>query len=91
MDFIETKAIATGDEGIFEGIATAFNIVDRVGDVILPRAFSKSIREKGNSIPILAQHQADDVIGKAVITETSTALLVRGQLSLGLQSARDVE
>jgi len=54
------------DEGAFEGIASIFNKVDHGGDMILPGAYSKTIkerREQNRIIPFLWRHREEDVIG----------------------------
>jgi len=65
---------------------SAFNNLDSDGDIILPGAYKKTIREKGpsgaNRIKHLKQHDAYSVVGKPLeMTETSEGLLVTSQIS----------
>lgn len=50
---------AAAGSGTISGYASAFNVVDLVGDVVKPGAFKKTIREhKGTPIPLMARHFA---------------------------------
>jgi hypothetical protein len=80
---------AEGKPGRFQGRASVYGVVDAVGDVVMPGAFTRHLREKGNRLKVLNQHNPEDVIGMATLTDTDTALLANGQLLLDLQSARD--
>ena len=70
---LEAKATAT-DQGEFVAIAAAYS-VDRVGDRIVPGAFSKTIdhwRGSGKSIPLHWNHQGEpeDIIGSVDPSQT---------------------
>ncbi|WP_394621293.1 HK97 family phage prohead protease [Lentzea sp. JNUCC 0626] len=51
------------DEGVFEAIVSAFDVVDTYGDVVLPGAFTETLKEwadSGDPIPVLWSHAATD-------------------------------
>ena len=53
-------------EGVITGYAARFNVRDRVGDVILPGAFAKSLADRMplGKIPLLRQHDISSRIGR---------------------------
>jgi HK97 family phage prohead protease len=84
MDFkshlgeVEIKA-TTGQKGIIATVAgyfAAFGNVDSDGDIILPGAFAKTIKERGpegsNQIFHLLQHDAWSVLGKPTVLKEDT-------------------
>lgn len=85
---LEAKATAT-EQGSFVAIAAAYS-VDRVGDRIVPGAFSGSIARwqgAGKSVPLHWDHEGDpgSIIGSvdpAGMQETDEGLEVKGQLDL---------
>jgi len=81
------------DEGVIEGYASVFDVLDDQGDIVLPGAFTRTINAwaaKGRPIPVLWQHDAFAPIGAtASITEDSHGLRVRSQLVMGVQRARE--
>jgi HK97 family phage prohead protease len=85
----QLKAAPT-PEGIFEGYCAVFGNLDRVGDVILPGAFSNSLKTIGTSLPILWQHDITEVIGVCLdLTEDTNGLFVRGQLAIATEDGKD--
>lgn len=78
MDRIEIKAaFSVSDEGMIEGIAWPFGTPDRVGDEILPGAFTKAI----GPIPMMAFHDQKETVGVwDSISETAQGLVVKGRL-----------
>lgn len=76
---LEVK-LADGASGVFEGIASVYGNVDSYGDVVEPGAFSKSIKERGASVPILWQHDATKPIGSGQVFETSAGLGIKGRI-----------
>lgn len=93
---MERKAVpveikAAGESGSFTALASVFGNVDRVGDRMLPGAFTKTLekwRESGDPIPVILSHKHDDpmaMIGKADpndVVETNEGLIVQGQLDI---------
>lgn len=70
------------EDGEFEGYGAVFNNVDVANDIILPGAFTGSIRDKGvNSIKMLFQHDPAMPIGKWIeIKEDTHGLFVKGKI-----------
>jgi Escherichia/Staphylococcus phage prohead protease len=79
--------------GMFQGYAAVFSDVDSTGDVFLPGAFSKCLREKGASgIRMLWQHgrNSPDPVGEWThIKEDVHGLFVEGQLYMELAGAKE--
>jgi len=84
---LEIRSVDT-DLGIFEGYASVFNVVDTYGSSIQRGAFSKTLRERGDKIKVLWNHEEDDPIGKPLeMREDDHGLYVRAQLTRGVQKA----
>jgi uncharacterized protein len=83
----EVKAIA--EDGTFEGLAAVYGNTDLQGDVIAPGAFTRTLADHGNQVPLLWQHNMAAPIGKATLTDTPAGLAVKGKLALGVSVARD--
>lgn len=92
----ETKqtlsATTLSDDGRFEGYASLFNVPDLGNDVVMPKAFSATLRKRGASgIKMLWQHNAAEPIGIWVqIEEDHIGLKVSGRLNLEIGRAREV-
>lgn len=98
---VKVKATAADDPtleaGQFTALASVFNNVDAVGDVVMPGAFTadlKSWEESGDPIPVLWGHQMNDPnmnIGSVLnAQETETGLEVKAQLDLDNPIAQQV-
>lgn len=70
-------------DGSFVGLGAVYNNVDLGGDQIMPGAFTKTLQPAGRPITILWQHNSDQPIGQAKITDSPAGLRVEGQLVLG--------
>ncbi|WP_275782439.1 HK97 family phage prohead protease [Pararhizobium gei] len=55
------KSVA--EDGTFSGHGSVFGNIDRVNDVVVRGAFSKSLAARTNPIPILWMHRKDEPIG----------------------------
>ena len=75
------------DQGQFSGLASTYGNTDEQGDVVLPGAFARTLAEKGKQRPLLWQHK--DPIGLVTLRDSPAGLLADGQLSMGLQLAKD--
>lgn len=86
--------VNTADEatGIFTGYGSTFtNVPDDYGDVVDPGAFTKTLRDQGNRIKILWNHDVSEPIGKPLsIVQDENGLLVTGKLTPGVQRAAEV-
>src|SRR5688500_9581177 len=84
---IEFKA---DESGVVVGRASVYGVVDSYGDIVMPGAFSKHLRERGNTIKFLAQHDPTNVIGLATLSEKEDGLHFRAKLALDLPSAKEM-
>ena len=50
----------------FSGYASTFWVADSYGTAMAPGSFKKSIRERGDKIPVLWNHNSDDAVGKHI-------------------------
>lgn len=82
---------ATDDaKGTFEGLLSAYGVVDLVGDVVEKGAFSKTIAESGGSVPLLWQHDHKMPIGTLELEDREDGLWVKGELLIDeVQQARE--
>jgi HK97 family phage prohead protease len=98
---VQVKATAADDdtlqEGQFTALASVFNNVDAVGDVVMPGAFSadlKAWKKSGDPIPLLWGHQMADPdmnIGHVLeASETDAGLQITAQLDLDNPKAAQV-
>jgi uncharacterized protein len=83
---LEIKAVT--EEGSFEGLLSVYDVVDKGGDLVERGAFTKTIQEHGDSIPMLWQHKADSPIGKLTLADSDEGLRVKGQLLMELPDAQ---
>jgi HK97 family phage prohead protease len=70
------------DTGSFIGLAAVYGNVDLGDDIIAPGAFTKTLREKGNQVPILWQHDPREPIGIGTLTDSEKGLKIEGQLCM---------
>ena len=79
-------------EGSFRGYGAYFNNTDAYGDIILPGAFTDSVKRhyNGQTVKMLWQHDYTAPIGRwKTISEDDKGLYVHGQLELEVQKARE--
>ena len=76
-------------DGSFEGSLAVYNNIDLGGDLIEPGAFTNTIREHGNEVPLLWQHKSDKPIGLLTLIDGPGAIRVKGQLLMDLPEARN--
>lgn len=81
-----------GASGLFEGYASLFGLADLGGDVVVPGAFSESLRRRGAiQIKMLWQHDPAEPIGAwLAIEEDGKGLKVKGRLNLAVSRAREI-
>ena len=76
-------------EGVIEGYGAVFGNVDQGGDVILPGAFSDSLRS-GRKVKMLREHCPEDVIGVwDEVTEEKSGLRVKGRILTSITDGKD--
>lgn len=85
-------AAPEADDGVFEGYASLFGVMDNGGDNVQAGAFKKSLKKRGpGKVKMLYQHDSDDIIGMwDEIAEDERGLKVKGHLLLDLPLAKQV-
>jgi hypothetical protein len=90
---IEVKADAPDGEGQFTGYASVFGNKDSYGDVVLPGAFTESLKTfgpNGSGIPVYWRHRMDDpymLIGQTIeAKEDERGLFVHVQLDTSINN-----
>src|SRR4051812_5499267 len=82
-----------GEDGVFEGYASLFEVADLGKDVVAPGAFAAILARRGvNGIRMLWQHDPAEPIGRwLAIAEDARGLRVRvrGELNLAVARARE--
>jgi HK97 family phage prohead protease len=92
LDRRDTKsALSLGADGMFEGYASIFGIVDLGGDQVAPGAFAQSLAQRGaRHVRMLWQHDPAAPIGSWLsIEEDWRGLKVKGRLNLAVARARE--
>jgi len=79
-------------EGVIEGYASLFGVVDLAKDVVQPGAFAEALRRRGaRGVRMLWQHDPAEPIGAwTLIEEDARGLRVRGRLNLAVARAREL-
>jgi uncharacterized protein len=78
---IYTEIKGIGEDGTFSGIASMYGVSDMEGDIIEKGAFTKTIRENPE-IPVLWQHDEEEVIGLGTVSEKGNKIEITGKLDL---------
>ena len=84
--------VRAADNGAgLSGYASHFYSVDSYGTAVKRGAFRKTIRERGDRVPVLWQHNPDTPIGKPTeLKEDRTGLFFHAAISEGTTHGRDV-
>lgn len=83
----EVKEISA--EGSFEGLLSPYGPpADSYGDVVERGAYVKTIKEHGNTVPMLWQHKTDSPIGELTLEDRPDGLWCKGQLLMPLADAQ---
>jgi len=86
----ERKEEEDGAYGYFKGYGSVFNNTDNSGDIIAPGAFSRTLKENGERMPLLWQHDMYDVIGSVInASEDAYGLKVESRLNLNTTRGKD--
>ncbi|MBD1589661.1 HK97 family phage prohead protease [Pseudomonas typographi] len=93
FDQAEIKFAGGGTQGIFEGYASVFGVVDADGDIILPGAFKKTLETQSRQVGMFYNHRTWEIpVGKWLeMSEDTKGLLVRGELTKGHSGASDLK
>lgn len=84
---MEIKEISS--QGTFEGILSPYGNVDDGQDVVEKGAYSRTLQDHGNKIPLLWQHRPDVPIGELTLDDRPDGLWCKGKLLMELQAAKD--
>jgi len=77
------------EEGVFEGYASVFDVLDLGFDVVRRGAFERTLKA-GHKVRMLWQHDTSQPIGVwDEMREDDRGLFVRGRLALGVVKARE--
>lgn len=77
---LEIKDISA--DGTFEGILSPYGNVDGGNDVVEAGAYAKTLKDQGNTRPMLWQHKSDTPIGQLTLEDRADGLWCKGQLLL---------
>ena len=77
------------ESGTFEGLAAVYGNLDQGYDVILPGAFTKTLKDHGGKVPLLYQHNSNMPIGMGALTDSMEGLHIKGELVLEVSKARE--
>jgi len=83
---MEVKEIS--EAGSFEGLLSPYGSIDRTGDVVDPGAYTKTLKDHGNKVPMLWQHKTDVPIGELTLEDRPDGLWCSGQLLMQLADAQ---
>ncbi|WP_236167100.1 HK97 family phage prohead protease [Pseudomonas fulva] len=74
-----------GAQGVFEGYASVFGVVDGDGDIIEPGAFAQALKTQTRPVAMFFNHRRNEIpVGKWLdLSEDSKGLYVRGELTPG--------
>jgi uncharacterized protein len=80
------------DDGTVEGYASLFGEVDAARDMVMPGAFSRTLKSRGlRRIPMLFQHDPSEPVGVWLeLTEDFRGLRARGKLIPDVARAREL-
>jgi len=81
---LEIKSL--DEQGRFVGFASTYSNTDLAGDQVMPGAFDATLKSSKQR-PLLWQHR--DPIGVVTLRDSPTGLIAEGQLSMGVQLAKD--
>jgi len=92
---METKQLSlelkVSAEGVFNGRLSSYGPpADLGGDIVMPGAFSKNLKEKGLVRPLLWAHETNNPIGSVELEDRADGLYVKGQLLMDLPEAQRV-
>lgn len=93
FDQAELKFASGGTQGVFEGYASVFGVVDGDGDIILPGAFKKALESQTRQVAMFYNHRTWEIpVGKwHHLEEDSKGLYVKGELTPGHSGAADLK
>lgn len=89
---LEKPLQAIPGQGVFSGYASLFGKRDGQGDIVMPGAFTDSLRMRGAAgVRMLFQHNPAEPVGTWLeIRETAKGLYVLGRLDANVQRGREL-
>lgn len=84
---MEIKEVSS--DGSFEGLLSPYGNVDAGGDMVETGAFAKTLKEHGNTVPLLWQHKKEYPIGLLTLDDRDDGLYCKGQLEMELSKAQE--
>jgi uncharacterized protein len=87
---IELKGLTEAKEGTFTGYASTFRNEDLQGDVVMPGAFSRTIKKSKGVVPVLMAHNPGRIVGTGMSAEEdSKGLAVAAAFSLSTKEGQE--
>jgi uncharacterized protein len=87
--YLKFEVKEMSDEGVFEGILSPYGNVDAGRDVVEPGAYTKTLKDRGNAVPMLWQHKTEFPIGTLELEDRPDGLWCRGRLAMELPKAQE--
>lgn len=83
---------ACSGSGVFVGYASLFGRRDQAGDIVMPGAFTQTLKRRGPAeVRMLFQHDAGEPVGSWLdMRETDKGLYVTGRLERKVQRGREL-
>lgn len=88
QSFLNLEIKEVSEKGEFEGMLSPYNNVDEGNDLVEPGAYTKTLRDKGNKIPLLWQHRPDVPVGELDLEDRKEGLWCKGKLLMPLPEAQ---
>jgi HK97 family phage prohead protease len=83
---LEIKEIS--ETGSFEGLLSPYGNRDMGRDVVEAGAYTKTLKDRGNVVPMLWQHDETEPIGSLTLEDRADGLYCKGQLLMELPEAK---
>lgn len=74
------------EDGTFEGIASAYGVLDTQNDRIAAGAFAD---QDGSEVPLLWSHKRDEPVGTGKLVNSPAGVLLKGKLDLDTNAGRE--
>ena len=89
---LSTSRVALSQDGIIEGYASLFGEIDQARDMVMPGAFTQTLRQRGlRKIPLLFQHDPSEPVGIWLeLREDFRGLWARGKLIPDVARGREL-
>ncbi len=87
-----TSRVALSQDGVIEGYASLFGEIDQARDMVMPGAFTQTLRQRGlRRIPMLFQHDPGEPVGIWLeLREDFRGLWARGKLIPDVARGREL-